>query len=191
MKLKASWPVQQCAVTQGWWRFYWDPEQWGSISALLTTSSSSLARAELKSLQRLPPGTLDMGQTRKRCGSRPARADGDVECSQWAGWRWGQTGSEGQTGPALPGHTGLSTPGGHIIIIHTFLLSFFKSRSYFSHCVHPHKIYCLNCRDFLLPISAHLLSVLLPGEECSRHEEAVQASEVQPAEGGKAREEGQ
>ena len=33
--------------------------------------------------------------------------------------------------------------------------------------------------------------MLLPGEESSRHEEAVQTSEVQPAEGGEAREEGQ
>lgn len=30
-----------------------------------------------------------------------------------------------------------------------------------------------------------------PGEESSRHEEAVQAAEVQPTEGGEAREEGQ
>lgn len=53
------------------------------------------------------------------------------------------------------------------------------------------KISCLNCSDCLLPVSTHLLSVLLPGEECSRHEEAVQTSEVQPAEGGKPREQGQ
>lgn len=37
----------------------------------------------------------------------------------------------------------------------------------------------------------YLPSVLLPGEESSGHEEAVQTSEVQPAEGGEAREEGQ
>lgn len=49
----------------------------------------------------------------------------------------------------------------------------------------------MNCSDCLLPVSTHLLSVLLPGEECSRHEEAVQTSEVQPAEGGKPREQGQ
>lgn len=37
----------------------------------------------------------------------------------------------------------------------------------------------------------HLPPVFLPGEESSRHEEAVQAPEVQPPEGGEAREEGQ
>lgn len=33
--------------------------------------------------------------------------------------------------------------------------------------------------------------MLLPGEEGPRHEEAVQAPEIQPAEGGEARQEGQ
>lgn len=37
----------------------------------------------------------------------------------------------------------------------------------------------------------YLLPVFLPGEESSRHEEAVQTPEVQPAEGGEAGEEGQ
>lgn len=37
----------------------------------------------------------------------------------------------------------------------------------------------------------HLPPVFLPGEESSRHEEAVQPPEVQPPEGGEAREEGQ
>lgn len=45
---------------------------------------------------------------------------------------------------------------------------------------------------YCLPNSKkYLLSVLLPGEESPRHEEAVQTPEVQPAEGGEAREEGQ
>lgn len=33
--------------------------------------------------------------------------------------------------------------------------------------------------------------MFLLGEECPRHEEAVEASEVQPAQGGETREEGQ
>lgn len=37
----------------------------------------------------------------------------------------------------------------------------------------------------------YLLSVFLPGEESPRHEETVQAPEVQPTQGGEAREEGQ
>lgn len=37
----------------------------------------------------------------------------------------------------------------------------------------------------------YLLSVLLPGEESSGHEETVQTSEIKPAQGGEAREEGQ
>lgn len=39
--------------------------------------------------------------------------------------------------------------------------------------------------------SEYLLPVFLPGEESSGHEEAVQTPEVQPSEGGEAREEAQ
>lgn len=42
-----------------------------------------------------------------------------------------------------------------------------------------------------LQSNEYLPSVLLPGEERSRHEEAVQTPEVQPAEGGEVGEEGQ
>lgn len=37
----------------------------------------------------------------------------------------------------------------------------------------------------------YLLPVLLPGEERPRHEEAVQAAEVQPSQGGEAGQQGQ
>lgn len=43
----------------------------------------------------------------------------------------------------------------------------------------------------LAHMTQYLLSLLLPGEKSTRHEETVQTSEVQPAKGGQTREEGQ